>query len=190
MHGLLPLFAYIHFSQWGLLIQADRLCLWIHRAVLLTHAYLSWRWLCPLCGIWPQPYNQLRVINRNTERTNLAVTTNKHLWGRLKASRGFLLHINTLDDTDAETRTDTHTHWHTIRLLPPIQLFRRLLSSPAYYFDLQKQTPSFPLDSEISRLVCLLEKTKGAQSTQRFIKWHHHGGREETELTGASKAYL
>lgn len=105
-------FAYICFSQWGLLIQADRLCLWIHRAVLLTHAYLSWRCLCPLSGIWPQPYNQLSVINRNTGRTNLAVTTNKHLWGRLKASRGFLLHINTLDNTDAETRADTHTHTH------------------------------------------------------------------------------
>lgn len=108
-------FAYICFSQWGLLIQADRLCLWIHRAVLLTHAYLSWRCLCPLSGIWPQPYNQLSVINRNTGRTNLAVTTNKHLWGRLKASRGFLLHINTLDNTDAETRADTHT----LTLNPP-----------------------------------------------------------------------
>lgn len=145
--------------------------------------------MCPLCWIWPQPYNQLSVINRNTERTNLAVTTNKHLWGRLKASRGFLLHINTLDNTDARD-THRHTHSRTICLLPPIQLFRRLLSSPAYYFDLRKQTPSLPLDFEISRLVCLLEKTKGAQSTQRFIKWHHHSGREETELTGGSKAYL
>jgi len=97
------------FFQCGLLIQADRLCLWIHRAVLLTHAYLSWRWLCPLCGIWPQPYNQLSVINRNTERTNLAVTTNKHLWGCLKASTGFLFHINTLDNTDEDTHTFTHT---------------------------------------------------------------------------------
>lgn len=183
-------FASICFHQWGLLVRADRSCLWIHRAALLTHAYLSWRWLCPRSGIWLQPYNQLGVINRNTGRTNLAVTTNKHLWGRLKASRGFLLHINALDNTDAEACVDTHMHWHSIRLLPPIHLLRRLLSSPAYYFDLQKQTPSLPLDSEISRLVCLLEKTKGARSTQRFIKWHHRSGREETELTGASKAYL
>ena len=83
VHSLLSLLAYIHFSPWGLLIQADRLYLWIHRAVLLTHAYLSKRWLCPLSGIWLQPYNQLSVINRNIERTNLAVTANKHLWGHL-----------------------------------------------------------------------------------------------------------
>ena len=37
-------------------------------------------------------------------------------------------------------------------------------------------------------MVCLSEKTKGAQSTQRFIKWHRHSGRGETELTGVSKA--
>ena len=108
VHCLRPLIAYIYFSQWGLLIQADRWCLWIYRAVLLTHADLSWRWLCPLCGIWLQPYNQLPVINRSTERTHIAVTTNKHLWGRLKASRGFLLHINTLDNTYPAKHTLTY----------------------------------------------------------------------------------
>lgn len=176
MHGPLPLLSCIHFPQGGLLIQTDRLCLWIHRALLLTHAYLSWQWSCPLCGIWPQPYNQLSVINRNTERTNLAVTTNKHLWGCLKAREGFLLHINTLQHRCSDTQR--HTHLHTFPHLHAIQLFRRLLSSPAYYFDLQKQTPSLPLDCEISRLVCLLEKTKGAQFAQRFMKWHQHSGGE------------
>lgn len=61
-----------------------------------------------VCGIWPQPYNQLSEINRNTERTNLAVTTNKHLWGCLKARRGFLLHINTLDNRDRHRYTLAH----------------------------------------------------------------------------------
>lgn len=139
-----------------------------------------------VCGIWPRPYNQLSEINRNTEGTNLAVTTNKHLWGCLESRRGFLLHINTLDNRDRHR----YTHGHTICLLPPIQLFRRLLSSPAYYFDLHKQMPSLPLDFEISRLVCLSEKTKGSQLSPHkgFIKWHHRSSGEEAKLTGACNA--
>lgn len=182
----LCVYLFIYF-QWGLLTQlTDYICKCIQLYCLLMHICR-----CRDCvlSLWSgRGDNQLSVINRNTGRANLAVTTNKHLLGYLKASKGFLLHINTLDNTDAGTHTDTR--WHSICLLPAIRLLGRLPSPLANYFDLRKQTPSLPLDFEISRLVCLLEKTKGAQSTQRFIKWHQRIGREKMELTRACKAYI
>lgn len=118
-------FLCVYFTYEWLLIQAETLCLWISSTALLTHAYLSWRRLCSLCGIQTQPYNQLTVINRSPDQTNLAVTTNKHLWGRFKARRGFfptLMRAHTHTKKPLTETYQTHTLGHSMCHFLPIQL--------------------------------------------------------------------
>lgn len=145
-------FLCVYFTYEWLLIQAETLCLWISSTTLLTHAYLSWRRLCSLCGIQTQPYNQLTVINRSPDQTNLAVTTNKHLWGRFKARRGFFPTLMRAHTHTKKPQTETYqTHTWTLNVpLPTHSIVVQCVSLLHYYFPLQKQTPSLPLDWEIS----------------------------------------
>lgn len=112
---------------------------------LLTHICICRR--RPLGGIQPQPYHQLSVINRNTGRTNPPVTTNKHLWGRLKAVPGFLSHTRARAHTLTPLRRCRSPGGRAHASSRPFICSEGYSPRPANYFDLQKQTPSLPLDS-------------------------------------------
>lgn len=130
----------------------------------------------------PQPYHQLSVINRNTGRTNPPVTTNKHLWGRLKASPGFLLHRNTLRNTDAGARADAHTP-------PPTHSSARKVTLPVPRIILicgNKRLRSLWI-LQISRLVCLFG---GDKSSSVHTKVYKMAPAERWRGAGTHKAYI
>lgn len=105
------------------------------------------------------------MINRNTGRTNPPVTTNKHLWGRLKARPGFLLHRNTLANTDAGAGADAPTP-------PPTHSSARKVTLPVLRIILicgNKRLRSLWI-LQISRLVCLFGGDKSSSVHTKLWK--------------------